>query len=77
MVKTRSQVAVHNDNDNAQDINSPLNPQGPRGMLTRAGASGTNNPMVPLSDYEALRKENEENRRMLMEIMATLKEKNS
>ena len=76
MVKTRSQVAVHNDNDNAQDINSPLNPQGPRGMLTRAGASGTNNPMVPLSDYEALRRENEENRRMLMEIMATFKEKN-
>ena len=31
--------------------------------------------MVPLSDYEALRKENEENRRMLKEIMATLKEK--
>ena len=75
MVRTRSQVAVHNENDDAQDINSPLNRQGPRGMLTRAATSWTNKPFVPLSGYEALRKENEENGRMLMEIMAMRKEK--
>ena len=39
-----------------------------------AGASATANPTVPLSEYEALKHENDENRRMIKEIMAMFKE---
>ena len=65
-VQTRSQVAGHHEEE-GQDIQSPLNLRG--AGTSRAVAATT----VPLEEFEALKRENQENRRMTQELVSALK----
>ena len=58
-VQTISQVAGHHEEE-GQDIQSPLNL---RGVGTSRAAVATTT--VPIEEFEALKRENQENRRMI------------